>query len=125
AGSANLTATVAGAIATPSIKAELTAANATLAGRTLQSLTARLDAVADPKAPRGTLTATGMLDGQTIDISGDITSEQGLLRLPALSAVIGSNNMTASLALDSTFLPAGTIRFDLPDLGLLAALAGQ
>ena len=125
AGSANLAATVTGLMATPAIKAELNAANATLAGRTLQSLTARLDAVADPKAPTATLTATGTLDGQTIDIAGDITSEQGMLRLPALRAVIGRNNLTASLALDSAFLPAGTIRFDLPDLGLLAALAGQ
>jgi translocation and assembly module TamB len=125
AGSANLTATVSGPVVTPSIKAELSAANASLAGRTLQSLTAKLDAVADPKAPKATLTATGTLDGQTIDISGDITSEQGLFKLPALKAVIGRNKLTASLAFDKAFLPEGTIQFDLPDLSLLAALGGQ
>lgn len=125
AGAATLTATVSGPVATPSVKAEVNAANATLAGRTLQSLTARLDAVADPAAPKATLTATGAIDGQTIDISGDITSEQGLFKLPALKAIIGRNNLTASLALDKTFLPSGTLRFDLPDLGLLAALGGQ
>jgi translocation and assembly module TamB len=125
AGAANLTATVSGPIATPAIKAELNAANATLAGRALQSLTAKLDAVADPKAPKGTLTATGTLDGQVIDISGTITSEQGLFKLPALKAVIGRNSLTATLALDKAFLPAGEIQFDLPDLGLLATLVGQ
>jgi translocation and assembly module TamB len=125
AGSATLAATVSGPVAAPSIKAELNAANATLAGRTLQSLTANFDAIADPAAPKATLTATGTLDGQAIDISGDIISEQGLLKLPALTAIIGRNNLTASLALDKAFRPAGTIRFDLPDLGLLAALGGQ
>lgn len=124
-GAATLSATLSGPVETPSVKAEFSAANATLAGRILQSLTARLDAIADPKAPTGTLTATGTLDGQTIDIAGDITSDQGLLRLPALKAIIGRNSLTASLALDKAFLPSGTVRFDLPDIGLLAALGGQ
>lgn len=125
AGAATLAATLSGPVATPAVKAELKAANVTLAGRRLQSLTATLDAVADARAPRGRLTASGMIDGQTIDISGDVTSGEGLVKLPALKAIIGRNSLTASLTLDQAFLPAGTLRFDLPDLGLLAALAGQ
>ncbi|MGV3551841.1 translocation/assembly module TamB domain-containing protein [Rhizobium sp.] len=124
-GSASLTATVTGPVATPSIKAELAATDAVLAGRMLQSLSAKLDAIADPKAPKATLTATGTIDGQTIDVSADITSDQGLIKLPALKAIIGRNNLTASLALDKAFLPAGTIQFDLPDIGLISALGGQ
>ena len=125
AGAASFAATLSGPAATPSVKAEFSAANATFAGRVLQSLTAKLDAIVDPKAPKGTLTATGTVDGQPLDISGDITSEQGLFKLPALKAIIGRNNLTASLALDKAFLPSGTVRFDLPDIGLIAALGGQ
>ena len=124
-GAATFAATLSGPVAAPTVTAEAKAADVTLAGRRLESLTARLDAVADPAAPTGKLTASGLIDGQTIDIAGDVTSENGLLRLPALKAVIGGNNLTADLTLDKAFLPAGTIRFDLPDLGLLAALAGQ
>ncbi|MCB1445938.1 MAG: translocation/assembly module TamB domain-containing protein [Rhizobiaceae bacterium] len=126
AGAATLTAKLSGNLAAPSVLAEARAADVTLAGRTLQSLAVKLDALADPRAPKGTLTVTGAMDGQTIDINGDIvTSDQGLVSLPALKAVVGRNTLTASLALDTSFLPSGTIRFDLPDIGLLAALGGQ
>lgn len=124
-GTASFTAMASGPVAAPSFTAELKATDATLAGRKLQSLTAKLEAVADPTAPTGTLTATGMIDGQTIDISADIASDQGIFKLPSLKAIVGRNTLTASLALDSAFRPAGTVRFDLPDLGLIAALGGQ
>lgn len=124
-GAATFTASVSGPVGAPAVVAELKASDATLVGRKLQSLAAKLDVVADPRAPKGTVTATGLLDGQTIDIGGEIASEGGLFRVPSLKAVIGGNNLTASLALDSAFRPAGIIRFDLPDIGLVAALAGQ
>lgn len=124
-GTASFTATATGPLATPSIVAEVKATDAMLAGRVLQSLSAKLNAVADPAAPKGRLTASGTIDGQTIDISGDITSDQGLFAVPDLKAVIGRNTLTANLALDKAFLPSGTLRFDLPDIGLLAALGGQ
>lgn len=125
AGAASFTANVSGPMATPAIKAEFAAESAVLAGRALQSLIARLDAVADAKAPKATLTASGTIDGQTIDISGEVVTEEGLIRLPALKAIIGRNTLNASLALNDARLPSGTIQFDLPDIGLIAALAGQ
>jgi translocation and assembly module TamB len=124
-GSATLTATIKGPVAAPTVMAELASPNAVLAGRKIEVLSARLDAVADPKAPKATLTAIGTIEGQTIDVSGDVLSDGGLVRLPALKAVIGRNSLTASLALDNAYLPAGTISFDLPDIGLVAALGGQ
>ncbi len=125
AGKADMTATLVGPISAPVVTADIAASNVTLAGRTLQQFTARLEGVADRTAPRARLQATGTIDDKTIDVAAEVATSDGRITLPALKATVGRNTLTADLALDSTFLPSGKIRFDLPDLGLVAALAGQ
>ena len=107
------------------VSAKLTSSGATLSGRTLSDLVVTLSGKAVAGSPSGELTATGALDGQPIDIRSSITSEGGRISVPVLEAEIGPNTLKGSLALAQNFMPDGTIRFDFPDLGLLAAMAGQ
>ncbi|HEV7305267.1 MAG TPA: translocation/assembly module TamB domain-containing protein [Ensifer sp.] len=124
-GKADFTAAVTGPLAELGIKAELTSSGATLAGRTLSDLTVKADAKANPSSPQASLTATGALDGQAIDVKADVVSKDGRTSVPVLEAKIGENRLNGSVSFTPDFKPDGTIDFDLPDLGLLAAMAGQ
>lgn len=107
------------------VSAKVTSSGATLSGRTLSDLVVTLKGKAVADSPAGELTATGALDGQAINVRSSITSEGGRISVPVLEAEIGPNTLKGSLALAANFMPDGTIRFDFPDLGLLAAMAGQ
>ena len=107
------------------VSAKVTSSGATLSGRTLSDLVVTLKGRAAAGNPSGELTATGALDGQAINVRSSITSEGGRISVPVLEAEIGPNTLKGSLALAQNFMPDGTIRFDFPDLGLLAAMAGQ
>ncbi|WOS62516.1 translocation/assembly module TamB domain-containing protein [Sinorhizobium fredii] len=124
-GSAAFQATASGPLAKLDVKAEITSSGATLAGRTLSDLTINADATATPGSPEAKLTATGTLDGQAIDIRADVVSKDGLTSVPALEAKIGGNSLTGTIDLTADFKPNGRFDFNLPDLGLLAAMAGQ
>jgi translocation and assembly module TamB len=69
--------------------------------------------------------ATGAIRGQNIDLAAEAVTERGAVSLPSLRATIGPNTLTGQVTLDSGFMPSGEFSFDLPDVGLLAALAGQ
>nr|WP_077968674.1 translocation/assembly module TamB domain-containing protein [Ensifer adhaerens] len=124
-GKADFTAAVTGPLAELGIKAELTSSGATLAGRTLSDLTIKADAKANPSSPQASLTATGALDGQAIDVKADVVSKDGRTAIPVLEARIGENKLTGAINFTPDFKPDGTVTFNLPDLGLLAAMAGQ
>ncbi|WP_234822901.1 translocation/assembly module TamB domain-containing protein [Ensifer adhaerens] len=124
-GKAEFTAAVTGPLSELGIKAELTSSGATLAGRTLSDLNVKADAKANPSSPQASLTATGALDGQAIDVKADVVSKDGRTAIPVLEARIGENKLTGAINFTPDFKPDGTIDFNLPDLGLLAAMAGQ
>ncbi|KQO73718.1 translocation/assembly module TamB domain-containing protein [Rhizobium sp. Leaf262] len=104
---------------------DLNAARATLAGRTLAALKLSAKGKADPNAPQATLTASGTLDGQVIDASGELLQGETGTTVPALNVTVGRNVLTGKLQFTQQFLPTGTLTFDFPDLSLLAALAAQ
>ncbi|WPE21525.1 translocation/assembly module TamB domain-containing protein [Shinella zoogloeoides] len=114
-----------GPLSGPDVSAKIISSGATLSGRTLSDLVVTLKGKAVADSPSGELTATGALDGQAINVRSSITSEGGRISVPVLEAEIGPNTLKGSLALAPNFMPDGTIRFDFPDLGLLAAMAGQ
>ncbi|MBD9627451.1 MULTISPECIES: translocation/assembly module TamB domain-containing protein [Ensifer] len=124
-GKADFTAAVTGPLSELGIKAELTSSGATLAGRTLSDLNVKADAKANPSSPQASLTATGALDGQAIDVKADVVSKDGQTAIPVLEARIGENKLTGAISFTPDFKPDGTVSFDLPDIGLLAAMAGQ
>ncbi len=107
------------------LSANLNAPAIDMAGRGLSDLAVALNATADPKAPKAQVKATGKIDGQAIDISTDVLSEGGQTTLPSIKANVGNNSLTGHVALSESFAPTGALTFDLPDLSLIAALAGQ
>lgn len=107
------------------VAGRITSSGATLSGRTLSDLVVTLDGKAVADRPSGTLTATGALDGQAINVRAEVSSEGGRIGVPVIEAEIGPNTLKGSLSLAADFMPGGTIRFDFPDLSLLAAMAGE
>lgn len=103
----------------------LNADNATLAGRTLEGLTVSATGKADPNAPQAKLQASGSLDGQVIDASGDLVQGQNGTSIPQLNVKVGRNVLNGQLQFTPEFLPTGALAFDFPDVSLLAALAAQ
>ncbi|OAP39124.1 hypothetical protein AU381_08455 [Sinorhizobium glycinis] len=124
-GSAAFQAAASGPMNKLGVKAEITSSGATLAGRTLTDLTINADATATPGSPEAKLTATGTLDGQAVDIRADVVSKDGRTSVPALEAKIGGNSLTGAIDLTADFKPNGKLDVNLPDLALLAAMAGQ
>ncbi len=124
-GTARFDLTASGPLNAPTVKASLAADRAELAGRALTGLTLTADALADADAPQATVKASGSLGGQAIDVDAHLATTDGKVALDRLNAVIGRNRIEGALAFTPAFLPQGKLNFDLPDLGLLAALAGQ
>ena len=124
-GEANYTLSATGELPAISATANLKAASLHMADRVLGNLNVDLSGLADPKGPQGRIAATGTIDGQPIGINGDIRSQDGKTSIPALTADVGSNRLTGNLEFSPSFEPTGALTFDLPDIGLLAALGGQ
>ncbi|OBZ94412.1 hypothetical protein ADU59_17260 [Pararhizobium polonicum] len=124
-GVANFSANATGPLEALAVKAEVTANGATLAGRTLNGLAVNADAVIGQNGPNATVTATGTLDGQAINAKAEIASAKGSTSLPSIEATIGENTLKGALDLSEDFQPSGSLAFNFPDVGLLAAMAGQ
>ncbi|TCQ24879.1 translocation/assembly module TamB domain-containing protein [Rhizobium sp. PP-CC-3G-465] len=124
-GNARFTLDATGAIERPLVKAEIRSSGATLAGRTLSDLVAAATVTADPANPQAAITATGALGGQAIDIRTRLETTNGRIRIPELAARIGDNRLDGSIDLTEAYEPNGTITFNLPDVGLIAAMAGE
>ena len=124
-GAATFTTEASGPLDTLAVKATVRSTTATLAGRTLTDLAVDADATVTGSGPTGTVTATGALDGQAIDAKADIASSGGRINIPSVEATIGANMLTGALDLSNDMQPNGNLAFNFPDLGLLAAMAGQ
>jgi translocation and assembly module TamB len=124
-GEADFTAKAKGSLTALGIDATLKAINVKLAGHLLDTLDVSLTGVADPKAPQASVKASGSIDNKPISISANASSKDGRTSIPSLVAEIGANKLQGKLDLSPAFEPAGNLTFDFPDIGLLAALAGQ
>ncbi len=103
----------------------LNSAKALLAGRALEALTVTANGKADLNAPQAKLQASGTLDGQVIDASGQLVQSENGTAIPELDIKVGRNVLRGDLQFSREFLPSGQLTFDFPDLSLLAALAAQ
>jgi translocation and assembly module TamB len=107
------------------VDAKVTSSGAMLSGRMLSDLVVTLDGKVSADNPSGDLIATGALDGQPINVRSSVVSESGRISVPVVEAEIGANTLKGAFTLTADFMPDGTLRFDFPDLALLAAMAGQ
>ncbi|MBB4065159.1 translocation/assembly module TamB domain-containing protein [Gellertiella hungarica] len=124
-GEADFSLAATGALSRPDFKLGLTTEKAILSGRTLENLTVTAEGKADVAAPVARVSAEGTLAGQPVAIDAEVRSQDGVTTLPVLKADIGPNHMEGALRLDSNLMPEGGLTFDLPDIGLVAALAGE
>ncbi|MBL0374817.1 translocation/assembly module TamB domain-containing protein [Rhizobium sp. KVB221] len=69
--------------------------------------------------------ASGEFRGQPLTASLTVNSEKGAVSLPAFKLDVDQNKLSGAITLDAAFKPNGKVKFDLPDIGQLAALAGQ
>jgi translocation and assembly module TamB len=114
-----------GPIETLSINAVINAAEARLAGKSLQDLRLTVEGTADRQSPSGKISATGAIEGQPLKINADLISSEGRTSAPAIEAEVGPNRLSGALAFSPEFIPEGNLTFDFPDVSLLAALAAQ
>ncbi|WP_377293528.1 translocation/assembly module TamB domain-containing protein [Rhizobium sp. SG2393] len=124
-GAANFTASASGPVSGLTVDANVTASGVTLAGRTLSDFNAKAKTTLSTSNPAADVTMTGAIDGQAIDIAATLVSDNGTPRIPKLDLTIGDNKATGSFTFTPDFLPSGDVTFNLPDIGLIAALAGQ
>ncbi|WP_275785477.1 translocation/assembly module TamB domain-containing protein [Pararhizobium gei] len=124
-GTAAFSADISGPLDALAVKAQITSTGANLAGRVLNDLEVNADAVVGRDGPTGTVTASGTLDGQAISAKADVQTAKGTTGIPSIEAVIGTNTLKGSLDFTGDLKPNGALVFDFPDIGLLAAMAGQ
>lgn len=125
-GAGDFTLSLSGAAAAPAFRASLDTQNAVLAGKTVEKLSVAAQGRADRAAPSAELTATGTLDGQTLNAAANLVSTAAGPQVPKLSLNAGPNRLTGALRFSPAFRPLdGHVDFDFPDVSLLAALAGQ
>lgn len=116
---------VTGPLDAMAVKGVLNAAELRLSGHTLQAVSAQVQATTAADGLKGTVLATGTLDTKPIRLESTLQQVNGLFSVPQISLEAGTNRVSGTLELSQAFLPAGQLAFDLPDLGLLASLAGQ
>lgn len=87
-------------------------------------LDARLSGL--PKAARGRVDLESSLNGQRIALGSDLSQTGASLSLAGIEAVIGLNRFNGDLSLETgTGLAAGRLSGTVPDLGILAFIAGD
>jgi len=94
----------------------------------LRLLDTRLDARLSglPKAAKGRIDLATSLNGQRIALGSDLSQTGSTLSLAGIEAVIGLNRFNGDLSLDTaTGLAAGRLSGTVPDLGILAFIAGD
>lgn len=125
-GEAELAGEASGSLEQPKASVELSIAKATVSGQELLDLSASLSGEIGDSGPVASVRLEGVLGGQTIEVGADLqTADNGGYAIPDITAEAGSNRIQGSLTLTKDFQPDGQFTFDLPDIALLGAIAGQ
>lgn len=124
-GAAGYDLTLSGPLDALGIKAVVNSAEARYGGRMLEAVSGRFDGTYRPDATAGMALISGRVDGKPLKLDAEIKQDKGAFSLPRIALDAGANRISGALNLSSDFLPKGQLAFDLPDIGLLASLAGQ
>ncbi|MEQ1950305.1 translocation/assembly module TamB domain-containing protein [Mesorhizobium yinganensis] len=122
-GAVAFSATAKGALATPDVTLSVTSDKMTVADRDIEKLALNATAKADLANPQANVTLSGRVAGETLDGKAVLKSTGGRSEVSDLNLSLGKNRVVGALTLDQNFVPDGSIDFDLPDIGPLAALA--
>jgi len=124
-GAARLTVTASGPLGAPNVEITAASDEASVAGRAIRGLSLEARGTADMAAPTASVTLKGQVGDETLSGSANLSSSDTARTVDRLLLTLGQNRLEGTLALDDNLLPEGSITFNLPDIGPLAALALQ
>ena len=122
-GAVDLAVTAQGALAAPDVSLTLTSDRIEAAGREIAGLKLVATGRADVANPAAEVSLTGTVGGEALDGRANLSTSGGRREIKGLTLSLGQNRIAGDLVLDEKFLPLGTVDFQLPDVGALAALA--
>jgi translocation and assembly module TamB len=122
-GAVDLAVTAQGALAAPDVSLTLTSDRIQAAGREIADLKLTATGRADVANPAADVSLTGTVGGAALDGRANLSTAGGKREIKGLTLSLGQNRIAGDLVLDEKFLPLGTVNFQLPDVGALAALA--
>jgi translocation and assembly module TamB len=122
-GAVALAATAKGAFASPDVSLTVTSDRIEAAGREIANLKLVASGKADAANPAADVVLTGSVGGEALDGRATLSTSGGKREVRGLNLSLGPNRIAGDLVLDEKFLPLGTVTFQLPDVGALAALA--
>lgn len=122
-GGAEFSLRASGDISKPQLTVNVTSDRVTVAGRELTGLSLDASVTADRVAPAGDITLAGQVGSDQLDGWATLATNDGRREIDDLSLSLGDNQLSGALTLDDAFVPEGTVEFDFPEIGPLAALA--
>jgi len=122
-GAVALSLSASGALSGPDASVELTSERVVVANRAVEGLKVTASGRVDPANPAADVKIEGRVGGEALAGSAVLRTVNGRRDVQGLTLSLGENRIDGDLTLDEAFRPVGTIRFNLPDIGPLAALA--
>lgn len=114
-----------GPLLAPQVKLDLSGDRIESSGQTITGLKLSASGVANPADPAADVTLSGRVGDQDLTGAARLATSNGRRQVSKLNLSLGQNRISGDLDLDASFLPVGTVQFELPDIGPLAALALQ
>ncbi|RWO57396.1 MAG: translocation/assembly module TamB [Mesorhizobium sp.] len=124
-GAVNFALTASGARSAPDFSVSADSDSLTASGRTVKTIKLTATGKADIVNPAADVALTGSVDDQPLDLRASLVTRDGTRSLNGLSLSLADNKVSGDLVLDDSLLPLGTLTLEAPDIGPLAALAGQ
>lgn len=112
-----------GELAAPQFQLSLSGERIESAGRAITDFDLEASGVADPAQPSAELSLSGSVEGEALRGTAALGGGETQRSLDALDITLGDSRITGDVQLDENFLPLGTLKVSIPDLGPLAALA--
>ncbi|WP_378949825.1 translocation/assembly module TamB domain-containing protein [Mesorhizobium sp. ANAO-SY3R2] len=122
-GAVDFALTASGARTAPEVKLTVTSDRIEAASREITGPNLTASGTVDPANPAANVALSGNVAGQKLEGNAVLRTTDGTREVKGLSLSLGQNKLSGDLVLDSNFVPEGTITFNLPDIGPLAALA--
>ncbi len=122
-GAVDLAVTAKGSPVAPDVSLTVRSDRISVADRPITGLVLTAEGRADVAAPAATVSLSGDVAGQALKGEAALKTADGRRTIQGLSLSLGPNHVSGDLELDDAFLPEGTVTFQIPDIGPLAALA--
>ena len=124
-GAVALSITAKGSLVAPDVNLTLTSNRLAFGQHAIDGLDLRATGKVDPANPQASVSLKGSLQGEVLEAKAVVATTAGKREVRDLTLSLGPNHVAGALALDDRSMPVGALDFDLPELGRLAALAGQ